>query len=466
MVGVAIRFDLGHYHATPWGSHVNDAAVEWPPSPWRILRALYAVSRSNVHADSQRAAIDDAIVRLAAAGPPSYALPAATAYHTRHFMPSREYPLATQGKSNVAKVLDGFLALAPSAEVTVWWDADLEQEELAGLEAAAAALGYLGRSESVCSARVVSDGDRGKLDATPVSQSERTEAEELVRLLCPAGEDPLSALTTSITDLRGQRLLAPPGAEWIDYTVRLPASPPLRPAPPDRPTLARFRVHGGSRPAMREAVAVAHLVRAALQARFGRRNEDEVSSVFSGRAGDGPRTDQHRHAHYLVTPDADGRRVCHVAVWAPEGFGPAEVTALAGLTELRMRDADPLRLALTAIGRTEQMRLPSLLGPARAWRSLTPFGLPRHPKRRGGREVDGAVDQIRRELALRGLPEPERIEPVRGAWLEYRRTRPGRSRLEGPRVVGARLFFSEEVSGPIALGALSHFGLGLFVSER
>src|SRR5690606_41364458 len=30
------------YHATPWGSHANEAEIEWPPSPWRILRALVA----------------------------------------------------------------------------------------------------------------------------------------------------------------------------------------------------------------------------------------------------------------------------------------------------------------------------------------------------------------------------------------------------------------------------------------
>jgi hypothetical protein len=27
-------------HATPRGRHVNEGAVEWPPSPWRIVRAL------------------------------------------------------------------------------------------------------------------------------------------------------------------------------------------------------------------------------------------------------------------------------------------------------------------------------------------------------------------------------------------------------------------------------------------
>jgi CRISPR-associated protein Csb2 len=35
-----LRFPGGRYHATPWGHHVNEGQVEWPPSPWRLLRAL------------------------------------------------------------------------------------------------------------------------------------------------------------------------------------------------------------------------------------------------------------------------------------------------------------------------------------------------------------------------------------------------------------------------------------------
>ncbi|MHC1769940.1 MAG: hypothetical protein AB9869_37600 [Verrucomicrobiia bacterium] len=29
-------------HATPWGRHVTEGAVEWLPSAWRILRAPVA----------------------------------------------------------------------------------------------------------------------------------------------------------------------------------------------------------------------------------------------------------------------------------------------------------------------------------------------------------------------------------------------------------------------------------------
>ena len=39
---LAIRFPLGRYHANPWDRAVNEGETEWPPSPWRLLRALVA----------------------------------------------------------------------------------------------------------------------------------------------------------------------------------------------------------------------------------------------------------------------------------------------------------------------------------------------------------------------------------------------------------------------------------------
>ena len=44
MFALAIRFVAGRYHATPWGRHVNEADVAWPPEPWRLLRAFVAQS--------------------------------------------------------------------------------------------------------------------------------------------------------------------------------------------------------------------------------------------------------------------------------------------------------------------------------------------------------------------------------------------------------------------------------------
>lgn len=43
-VTISIRFLTGRAHLHPWQTHHSEGRVEWPPSPWRLLRALVAVA--------------------------------------------------------------------------------------------------------------------------------------------------------------------------------------------------------------------------------------------------------------------------------------------------------------------------------------------------------------------------------------------------------------------------------------
>src|SRR5438552_4001703 len=50
MLVIELMFPAGRYHATAWGRHVNEGVPEWPPSPYRLIRALYD-ARKRKHAD-------------------------------------------------------------------------------------------------------------------------------------------------------------------------------------------------------------------------------------------------------------------------------------------------------------------------------------------------------------------------------------------------------------------------------
>lgn len=468
MIGLAIQFELGRYHANPWGEHVNDSATEWPPSPWRVLRAIYAVARTNVPLSSRQSAIDRALAALAMAPPPRYELPPVSAGHSRHYVPKSTFSAVKPGTD---KIIDGFAAMDPAAETRIWWDVSLDEEAADALASAARCLGYLGRSESVCSARMISGAGPVNASAVPATPDDfGREDVDLVDLLCPEPNDALAAMAQSVTELRRQRRLLPPGARFVPYAVaraeRHPAARRSRAEPP-APTLALFRIAGSHRPAMVDAVAVGQALRSSLQSLYGRANRGGASPTFSGRAGDRARTDQHRHAHYLSLPDGHGPRVDRLVVWAPEGFGPKEVAALTQLTYVTLHGIpERLPAALAALGPTSDLSLPSLLGPARRWRFITPFGLVRHPKRRAGGVIDGPEDQLRRELSMRSLPEPTHVELVRGSWHRFRSSKVGSSRLDRASVIGLRVRFAEPLRGPLAVGAFSHFGLGLAVPEE
>src|ERR1043166_4261706 len=110
MTVLELRFPAGRYHATAWGRHVNEGAVEWPPSPSRILRALiatwYLTARSEI-AEATVPALADALSE-----PPVFRLPRATTAHTRHYMPYNE------GKNEkTTKVFDTFVQLPERASV-------------------------------------------------------------------------------------------------------------------------------------------------------------------------------------------------------------------------------------------------------------------------------------------------------------------------------------------------------------
>src|SRR5437764_14155659 len=103
-VSVALTFPAGRFHATPWGHHVNEALPEWPPSPWRFLRALVAVwKRKLPHLTRE---IVEGVLSELAAKPPAFCLPPATLGHTRHYM-----PLNTTEESDRTKVFDDFVSL-------------------------------------------------------------------------------------------------------------------------------------------------------------------------------------------------------------------------------------------------------------------------------------------------------------------------------------------------------------------
>jgi CRISPR-associated protein Csb2 len=472
VVGIAIAFDLGRYHATPWASNVNDASVEWPPSPWRLLRALYGVSRTNTRLHAQQDAIDRALCAIAQAPPPQFTLPPSTAAHTRHYFPSCNHSPTKPGETD--RVLDAFRALDRTAEMQVWWETTLDEDARAALERTVVALSYIGRSESACSARMLDTTETpAGFDAIPAERLDSVAIEDgkLLELLSVDGvDDPLSVINTSVSELRATRMLQPPGTRFVTYIVREKSAPASRGdrSPRECPSIARFRITGAGRPSIQEAVAIGTALRDALQGRYGRRNDRASSPVFSGRNGNLPRSDQHVHAHYLATPGRhDRRRVEHLTVWAPEGFNAREIETLATLSWMRHWSFEgTFQLALTALGNCKTLDLPDMLGPATRWRSLTPFGLTRHLKRRGGRMIETPADQIRREWTLRHPAQAENLQAVEllppGRWQTFRRTRPGVSRMEAPRVFGAELRFAEPVTGPIALGALSHFGLGLF----
>ncbi|MGQ0802341.1 MAG: type I-G CRISPR-associated protein Csb2 [Actinomycetota bacterium] len=458
---LVVTLPWGMYHGTPWAGNVNEGAIDWPPSPWRVLRALFATWKTRVpHLDelTVHGLLDDL------SGPPVYTLPSFTEAHTRHYMPDAAHKLGLSGATD--KVIDAFVVTERDASIGITWDVDLEEDRHEALVELSAMLPYLGRAESVCTARVADPGERIEgVRCAPVDDV--VPADAPVRLLVPTCPLDLAALTARTTDVRRGGHLDPPGANWVEYTPPEPSEPRARQARRrhNPPTAVRWAVVANAQPSIHAAVSMADALREATMSSYGARFDGGASATLVGKTADARPLRDHQHAHYLAL-DLDGDRLLDTAlIWAPGGLDLRDVEAAARLTALRgrsfVKDLRPCRLGLEAIGAINAAA-PELVGPARTWTSHTPFSPARHG-RHSDEWGDHVAAEVRRELGYRRFPEPRTVRIVGGGWLDFRRHRL-KERLEGARrAIGVEIEFEDAVEGPIALGALSHFGLGLFL---
>jgi CRISPR-associated protein Csb2 len=468
-VTVTARFDFpaGRYHATPWGRHVNEGAIEWPPSPWRLLRALVSVGFNRMGWGHPFPPMAEALLLRLAEKPPRYLLPPGGSAHTRHFMPSF--------KGSTARVLDTFAVLARAeAPLFVAWDVDLTPEQQAVLKALLEAMPYLGRAESWVDATLVDEEPPGAWLRTnprpPKADDERvdllvpiapeffaawrTEALETARAFAleaarreaAAKQKPapsaltkgqhakleqgypaslVEALRADTAALQMQGWSIPPACRWLPYWRPTNALEQL----PRRTTRSRstarvdavlFAVMSETRsgttlPPLKDAARRAAMIHKALVSIGSRLSANPTQ--LSGRTSDGPARG-HQHAYVLPvsleairqpTRPRARAHIDHLLVCLSGGgaFDDVSLEALKRVDKTYARGVSSLLLSPLWSGQaTERGDLP-WLSPATTWESHTPFFAPRHLKRAGKNSLSG---QLLAELEQRGLPEPTRIE--------------------------------------------------------
>lgn len=185
-VSIHIRFLTGRAHLHAWQAHPSEGQVEWPPSPWRLLRALVAVGgrglttlpqsdaasfapdwftpklsrgRKSKPVDSFWSTHVDLIpldelgrmLHTLACKPPIVWLPRTAIGHTRHFFPT------TAGKSTGSAVFDTFAAFDSEQPLVFEWP-ELTADKLPHLERLLARMLYFGRAESWCEASLQAAG--------------------------------------------------------------------------------------------------------------------------------------------------------------------------------------------------------------------------------------------------------------------------------------------------------------------
>lgn len=416
MPTLIFRFPGRRYHATPWGHHVNEGQVEWPPSPWRLLRALIATGYATLRWPGDGAPpVACSLIEKLASVLPRYRLPSAVGTHSRHYMPLAKFK---NGREDTTMVFDTWAQVDDGA-LTVRWDVALSDEETLLLTALAERLGYLGRSESWVSARMarsdepLPEGDdcypcdsaqapgRGweqvplmaplsverygrwrqaaigaelaKLPAVDTTKKKLTKEEKKALEQRQALEgsyppDLVACLQTTTDWLRQLGWSQPPGSERVFYwrrTEALEAGAPktrrksvvARPVEAMLLSMATASGNNHALPSVIRTLPQAELLHRAL-VKAASQYGDAPGKVLTGYDESGePLTEPHRHAHLLpLDLDEDGH-LDHILVWAPMRLNAAAQAAVRAVRATFTKGGvGPLRLALAASGNLAELR--------------------------------------------------------------------------------------------------------------
>ncbi|MFA5266054.1 MAG: type I-U CRISPR-associated protein Csb2, partial [Opitutaceae bacterium] len=369
MIHLEFRFPGGRYHATPWGHHVNEGLVEWPPSPWRLVRAFIATAFSKLSVPDPvpdehplRRLVDALSTQI-----PSYRMAPCPATHSRHYMP-------LGGKNAKTTLVLDTCAVPGQSPLIISWPVDLDAACTELLTRIVEAIGYLGRAESWAEGRVLSNslpdllGDlvephiegmakgpgweqvsllaplpakdyarcfedvRREIEARfPIPEGKKKAlAEERTKALAPHPVDLFACLTRDTAFLQQYGWSQPPGSRRVLYWRRANA---LAVAPAGRSakhaslrsveaillTLASDTRRGEVLPQIARALPQAELLHRALVSKAGR-GEAVDCPVLTGKDADGKPLTGHRHLHIVPLSLDEPGRLDHFLLWAPMGF--------------------------------------------------------------------------------------------------------------------------------------------------
>ena len=470
-----MRFPAGKYHATPWNRQVNEGAVEWPPSPWRILRALISTWYQKLEAEIDENTLRGIIEKLST--PPLFSLPQASLGHTRHYMPLF--------RDATTMVIDTFAAIDSKTRlIIVWPKVDLSSRENSALVMLLDRMGYLGRAESWVEARLAKDSfdqvnciplQEGSVlpdgfesirtlaamppqeylswreikceerksqklaelhDAVKINgksdDTAKLKKKDLEKIEQGLPADLFRALHADTGDLKKAGWSQPPGSIWVFY-IRPKDSFEVMPLAGKRadyigkPTIARFALASQVPPRLTDAISIAERLHIALVSR------SNGSSVFTGCDKLGNPLIGHMHAFILCESNlglGKGHRgeITHVVIHAPMGFELRDRQALDSLIRVWGHGGNDIQLILLGVGQPEDFAgldtsrgACPILAESQNWISRTPFVLTRHPKATNtgapkldvnGLQIGSPEHELRRLLMLSGLPSPSSVEAV------------------------------------------------------
>lgn len=401
MPTITMTFPGRRYHATPWGHHVNEGLIEWPPSPWRLLRAFLSVgyTKCGWNYENLPDAVHPLFEKLASVLP-TFTLPAATGAHTRHYMPVNE------GSAEKRTLVFDTWAQIDDGCLTVNWDVELTEEEGQLFAVLVDHLGYLGRAESWVEARLEKSSPatwmsncypndsapgpgweqvsvfvplsfdeyenwakQARDDAIrhfePVDETKAKHSREekkilktrqaaLEKAMKPYPSSLFHALHWDTADWKQHRWSQAPGSKRVLYWRKsnaLQSSPVPLPKVCTRPAFKIMVLAMATAQGNKHALpSVVHtLIHGERLHKLILGRVREHHPILSGCDENAmPLKGTHEHAHILPLDLDDDGHLDHIVIWAPAGLDARAQNAIAGLRNSFSKGLESLHIAVSA----------------------------------------------------------------------------------------------------------------------
>jgi CRISPR-associated protein Csb2 len=478
---IAIHLLLNQYQANAWHHAHCEGLIDWPPAPWRILRAIVAGSY-NVHLPKKHQATLKGLLHKMAQVEPEYYLPKATYIQHRSPRPQMKPGKPPEIKPGKTLYAAGLLLDEEDSTLFIRYPFELSETEDLVLRLIFNGLTYLGRKEAAAKWEIVEEMPESnaipnpegtKIVATPDSN---LDAEQL-----------WATLNSSAADVFAKNKQAVfPGVGQTAYQLKDPNLAQLQKRKDEDSSSA---VHIVTLDAIADhpiPLQYAHELCYNLHRSLVKRCP---SPVFTGQEMGEPRQN-HSHTFIQPIPDSEQRYIKRLQLVATEGYSSDALASISAILFVRAGE-QWVNLQLTDFSK-------SLGTPHQQWKTVTPMFLTRFPKTLRGKpryfsgtqyQKDGPEHQALKylrfldHLGLSGTPTFQATPTGLGMYLDGELAVEAQpcepwdkfwkwqlARTNGKKVgrVGYQitLSFANAVQAPIGLGYACHYGLGTLLPNN
>ncbi len=479
MIAFKITLLSGRYHSTPWGRNVNEGIPEFPPSPYRIARAIidsWLRKRPSWDISTLETIIEKLSENLPVFSTPRFSEGVILSFMSQNLKDSTQKQL----------IYDGFISTNPEDPIyVIWKDVEFTETEVQKLEEILSLINYLGRSDSWVKIETLKDLKEfgGRINVEPLQDLNYfDDNKEKVKVAVPIAKKDYKymekaewfdalMLTTSDTIYRG---ISSPYA--LKFTYYLIEKPEIKEDKSNKSLAGRLKVKNflysiDSKvpPMATDSLIIAERIHKKINGIYGKMSNKARSVNLSGINPDGSISKGHRHIFILPLDLNNNGRISHILIRNKEYFTQTELLALDHTRSIWQSNGRPdIKLIPEEWGEDHEI---SVIQKSKRFKSVTPVVLTRHYRKGRGDYYGWLGNELIHELANHGLPKPISFKLLDKSsknghsyyWLDFKRNRKDDPVNLG---YGFEVVFEDYLLGPFSIGYGAHFGLGTFMPVK